>query len=144
MLTKKMLRRKLRLIFMGFAIPALIIGSLTGCAADGVNNGHRTNDQKSETYGHDGYMGYSNSNPNMPNKLTFLNYDSDRKLINQVLQPIEGIKNSRVSFNGEDLNVRIKANPSLTDAEVEALQAKAQQVVQLNMPRYHVKVKASR
>ncbi|MCM3631595.1 hypothetical protein M3194_30320 [Paenibacillus glycanilyticus] len=140
MLTKKMLRRKLRLIFMGFAIPALIIGSLAGCAA----NGHRTNDQKSETYGHDGYMGYSNSNPNLPNKLTFLNYDSDRKLIGQVLQPIEGIKNSRVSFNGEELNVRITANSKLTDAEVGALQAKAQQVVQYNMPRYHVNVKVTR
>ena len=144
MLTKKMLRRKLRLIFMGFAIPAFIIGSLTACAADGVNNGHRTNDQKSETYGHDGYMGYSNSNPNLPNNKTFLTYESDRKLINQVLQPIEGIKDSRVSFNGENLKVHITAAPNLTDAQLEALQTKVQQVLQFNMPRYHVKVKASR
>lgn len=144
MLTKKMLRRKLRLIFMGFAIPALVIGSLAGCSADGVNNGHRTNDGRAETYGHDGYMGYSNSNPNLPNNLTFLNYDSDRKFINQVLQPIEGIKDSRVSFSGRELSVRITANPNLSDAEVEALQAKAQQVVAHNMPRYHVKVRVSR
>ncbi|GLX71330.1 hypothetical protein [Paenibacillus glycanilyticus] len=144
MLTKKMLRRKLRLIFMGFAIAALLIGSLAGCAADGINNGHRTNDGKSETYGHDGYMGYSNSNPNLPNNLTFLNYESDRKLVNQVLQPIDGVKSSRVSFNGEDLNVRIYPTPGLTADQMEALEAKVQQVVAFNMPRYHVKVKVSR
>ncbi|WP_336776781.1 hypothetical protein [Paenibacillus sp. MMO-58] len=144
MLTKKMLRRKLRLIFMGFAIPALVIASLTGCAADGVNNGHRTNDGKVKTYGHDGYMGYSNSNPNLPNNKTFLNYETDRKLINQVLQPIDGIKSSRVAFNGGDLTVHVKAASNLTDAQLEALRAKTEQAVQLNMPRYHVKVKASR
>jgi hypothetical protein len=144
LLTKRMLRRKLRVLFMGFAVPALIVVSLSGCAADGINNGHRSNNQKVETYGHDGYMGYSNSNPNLPNNLTFLNYDSDRKFIGQVLQPIDGIKDSRVSFNGENLNVHITADSKLTNEQIQALEAKAQKAVQFNMPRYHVKVTASR
>jgi hypothetical protein len=89
-------------------------------------------------------MGYSNSNPNLPNRYEYLNYNADGKFIEQVLQPISGIERTNIYFNGTDLHVNLNAENALSDAQVEQLRAKAQSVVQYNMPRYNVHVEAKR
>ncbi|QNK57505.1 hypothetical protein [Paenibacillus sp. PAMC21692] len=113
---------------------ALLLGA--GCS--GAEPG------KEKGYGHDGYMGYSNSNPSLMNRNTTLLYEKDTRMIEQVLKPVAGIRSTRVSFNGSELHVRLTADPEMTDAQLEKLRARAQAIVQTNMPRYEVHVKASR
>lgn len=99
---------------------------------------------EARSYGHDGYMGYSNSNPSLMNRNTTLLYEKDTRMIEQVLEPVAGIRSTRVSFNGSELHVTVKADSDLTDNQLENLRARAQSIVQSNMPRYEVHVKASR
>jgi len=120
------------------AVCAVVLAiTLSGC-------GNSKQENRLRTYGHDGYMGYSNSNPNLPNRYETLNYNADGKFVEQVLGPIAGIESTRIYFNGTDLHVNIKANKKLTDGQIEQLRVKAQSVVQYNMPRYNVHVEAKR
>lgn len=104
----------------------------------------QTNYEHTKTYSHDGYMGYSNSNPNLPGRYMSLNYEADGNMVEQVLGPINGIERTQVYFNGTDMHVNLQVNKNLSDAEVEQLREKAQAVVQNNMPRYHVHVETKR
>lgn len=104
----------------------------------------QTNYEHTKTYSHDGYMGYSNSNPNLPGRYMSLNYEADGNMVEQVLKPINGIERTQVYFNGTDMHVNLQLNKNLSDAEVEQLREKAQAVVQNNMPRYHVHVETKR
>jgi hypothetical protein len=125
-------RRKLiSVAFLCFI--ALIAG---GC---GQNDYEHT-----KTYSHDGYMGYTNSNPNMPGRYMSLNYEADGNMVEQVLGPINGIERTQVYFNGTEMHVNLLVNKNLSDTEVEQLRVKAQSVVQYNMPRYHVHVETKR
>lgn len=108
---------------------ALIAG---GCA--------NTNDDRVKTYGHDGYMGLSNSNPNMPGRHTTINYETDGNMVEQVLRPIAGIRDTQVIFDGTNMHVNLRVNKNLSDAEVQQLLSTAQSVVEFNMPRYDVHV----
>ena len=92
------------------------------------------------SYGHDGYMGYSNSNPNTINRHSTLSYQEDVAFIEQVLAPLGGIRKTRISFNGSRLQVVLKVDRTLSDAEMVRLRAQAQSLVQTNMPRYDVHV----
>lgn len=136
---KKLLDLKKRWGFMRFVVAAVCITALaltfSGCGG---------NKQELRTYGHDGYMGYSNSNPNLPNRHQYLNYNADGNFVEQVLEPIADIQHTQVYFNGNDLHVNIKANKTLSDGQLERLRAKAQSVVQYNMPRYNVHVEVKR
>ncbi|MGM0884476.1 MAG: hypothetical protein ACQEXQ_25985 [Bacillota bacterium] len=104
----------------------------------------QTNYEHTKTYSHDGYMGYSNSNPNLPGRYMSLNYEADGNMVEQVLKPINGIDRTQVYFNGTDMHVNLQMNKNLSDAEVKHLREKAQSVVQNNMPRYHVHVEIKR
>ncbi|MFX3634679.1 MAG: hypothetical protein ACE3L7_17265 [Candidatus Pristimantibacillus sp.] len=139
---KRWVRRKMRVLFLGLACFLVFsMFTLSGC---GRNTDSNYNAKQAKTYGHDGYLGYSNSNPNIPNNHTYLNYKSDGKFVGEVLSRLDGIKHNQLHFNGEHLRVDIKVDPSLTDTEMQELQQKAQKLVQENMPRYEVKVKAIR
>jgi hypothetical protein len=118
-------------------LTAAFVFMVAGC-------GNSKQENRLKTYGHDGYMGYSNSNPNLPNRYQYLNYDADGKMVEQVLEPLTGIERTQIYFNGTALHVNIKVNKSLSDAEAEQLLAKAQSVVQYNMPRYDVHVEAKK
>lgn len=97
-----------------------------------------------KTYGQDGYMGYTNSNPNMPGRHMSLNYESDGNMVEQVLKPMSGIERTQVIFNGTAMHVNLKVNNNLSDTEVDKLRRKAQAVVQYNMPRYVVHVETKK
>jgi hypothetical protein len=125
-----------RLTIMATCVVALAI-TLSGC-------GNSKQENRLKTYGHDGYMGYSNSNPNLPNRYEYLNYNADGNFIEQVLKPIPGIERTNIYFNGTDLHVNLNAKNDLSDGQVEQLRAKAQSVVQYNMPRYNVHVEVKR
>lgn len=124
-----------RIFIMAVCVLVLAI-TLTACGSN--------KQDKMKTYGHDGYMGYSNSNPNLPNRHQYLNYNADGNMIEQVLEPIAGIEHTQIYFNGTDLHVNLDVDSSLSDGQIEQLRAKAQSVVQHNMQRYSVHVEAKR
>jgi hypothetical protein len=119
------------------ALAAALVLTFTGC-------GRSKQENRLKTYGHDGYMGYSNSNPNLPNRYQYLNYNADGNFVEQVLEPLSGIEHTQIYFNGNDLHVNIKVNKSLSDKQAEQLLSEAQSVVQYNMPRYNVHVEAKK
>ncbi|NIK79882.1 hypothetical protein FHS15_005049 [Paenibacillus castaneae] len=101
-------------------------------------------DEHTRTYGHDGYMGYSNSNPNLPGRHMALNYESDGNMVNTVLKPLSGIERTQVYFNGTTMYVTLKVNKNLSAAQVKELRTKAENIVQHNMQRYKVHVKTKK
>src|SRR4030095_5985094 len=113
----------MRLSLSRFAITAVCVVALaitfSGC-------GNSKQENRLKTYGHDGYMGYSNSNPNLPNRYEYLNYDADGNFIEQVLKPIAGIERTNIYFNGTALHVNLNVDDKLSDGQVEQLRAKAQ------------------
>lgn len=136
MIIKRLQRKgrwKLRLALWGFAV--MIMAGVLGCGND-------TTPRNVKTYGHDGYMGASNSNPNLPNRYSYLNIGTDSRMVRQVLEPVQGIRRVRTNINGEDLVVRLTFDPGLSESDRLALEQKAQSIVQYNMPRYHVRVVA--
>lgn len=100
--------------------------------------------QEMKSYGHDGYMGFSNSNPNTVNRHSTLSYQRDVELVRQVLMPLQGIRRTDISFNGNDVHVTVVAQSGLNRKQVKQLQAKAKSIVQENMPMYDVHVKVAR
>ncbi|MCA0758293.1 hypothetical protein KP806_24880 [Paenibacillus sp. N4] len=116
-----------------------LLGCMLAITAVGCGNGENRQNRV-QTYGHDGYMGYSNSNPNLPGRHMSLTYEADGNMVEQVLAPIAGIEDTQVIFNGAAMHVNLRVNENLTDAQVRTLRNKAQAVVQYNMPRYIVHV----
>ncbi|WP_042171116.1 hypothetical protein [Paenibacillus gorillae] len=127
-----------RTVIGAAAIAALAV-CLSGCASN-------PSTRQAKTYGHDGYMGYSNSNPNIPNNFSYLNYKSDGKFAGEVLTQLkgEGVKSNQLYFNGEYLRVLLHVDSRLSDEEADKLRQKAQNLVQYNMPRYKVKTEVAR
>ncbi|MDQ0116369.1 hypothetical protein [Paenibacillus harenae] len=122
---------------------AFVMAAIAAIAVFAGGCGNQTSDHM-KTYGHDGYMGYTNTNPNLPNRFGTLNYNVDGNLIEQVLKPIDGIEQTQVIFNGTTVHVNLNVNNKMSDSEVAKLREKAQSVVQYNMPRYNVHVEARR
>jgi hypothetical protein len=120
----------------------IMLTAVASCAlAAGCGNGQ---EDRVRTYAQDGYMGYTNTNPNLPGRNMALTYETDGDMVGQVLAPLRGIKSKQVLINGSAMNVNIKVDSQLSDAEITKLRRDAQAVVQYNMPRYIVHVDAKR
>lgn len=132
-------RRRKRPVFISAKIIWLTI-TCTGILLLLASGCSRESPAEMRSYGHDGYMGYSNSNPNTINRHSTLSYREDTALVEQVLAPLNGIRKTRITFNGSRLQVVLKVDKALPDAEVVKLRATAQSLVQSNMPRYDVHV----
>lgn len=122
-------RRIWRLLWIGLFGTAIMLG---GCAKEAAD--------KAQTYHNDGYLGYSNSNPNLLNRSGTL-YEKDIQFIGELLKPVKGIRKTEVGFNGDDANVTLRVNRGLSDADRDRIRAEAQSILQSNFPRYDVHVK---
>ncbi|MFF2094200.1 hypothetical protein [Paenibacillus sp. NPDC058174] len=138
-MTHKGYASSMKRTMIGVAAIAALAVCLSGCASN-------PSTRQPKTYGHDGYMGYSNSNPNIPNNFSYLNYKSDGKFAGEVLNKLkgDGVKSHQLYFNGEYLRVLLNVDSRLTNAEVDQLRQKAQNLVQYNMPRYKVTTEVAR
>ncbi|RJX37425.1 hypothetical protein D3P09_24075 [Paenibacillus pinisoli] len=122
-------RRMWKLLWIGL-FGAVVM--LSGCARDAA--------EKARTYHNDGYLGYSNTNPNLLNRSGTL-YEKDIQFIGELLQQVKGIRKTEVGFNGDDANVTLRLESGLSDAERNRIRAEAQNILQANFPRYDVHVK---
>ncbi|MHA7967564.1 hypothetical protein ACX93W_25910 [Paenibacillus sp. CAU 1782] len=100
--------------------------------------------EESRSYGHDGYMGYSNSNPNTINRHSTRSYGEDTALIRQVLEPFQGIKDVKISFSGSRVLVTLTPGEGLTPEARARLTQHALETVKYNMPDYKVNVRMAR
>ncbi|MWC31056.1 hypothetical protein [Paenibacillus sp. MMS18-CY102] len=119
---------------------ALVVTVMMAAAGCGGGSGKYDNKMKVQNYGHDGYMGLTNTNPNLPNSPNSLTIKSDTDFVDEKLRGIKGIRRSRVTIDGSSMHVRIDPDPALSAAERAKLQSDATAVVQHNMPRYDVHV----
>lgn len=119
-------------LWIGAAVLMLLLG---GCAKEAEN--------KAKTYGHDGYLGYTNSNPNLLNRSGTL-FKKDMEQIGQLLKQVNGVEKSEVGFNGDEVHVTLRVNRELSEDQQTRIRAEAQSLLQSNMPRYDVHVKVKR
>lgn len=111
--------------------------SLSACGSKNSTNNYKTN-----SYGNDGYMGLSNSNPHLPNRNgQFLNYTDDGRFAKRQLKKVDGIANATLMFQGPNLYVRIKTKRGFDEAQVRQ---KAISTLRYNMPRYTIHVNTVR
>ncbi|MBW7455260.1 YhcN/YlaJ family sporulation lipoprotein [Paenibacillus sepulcri] len=125
--------RKSTVLAAGLAL-LLVLAALAGCGVkkDGSNN------MNTRSYGHDGYMGLSNSNPHLPNRNgNDLNYGSDGDFAERKLKEIPGVADYNIMIQGPKLKVSVKAAPNVDEAQ---LKEKVLSTLQKNMPRYKVSV----
>ncbi|GGG25025.1 hypothetical protein [Paenibacillus abyssi] len=110
---------------------------LSGCGDDHLR------DTGPKTYGHDGYLGLSNSNPNLPNNIHYYSYTNDFNFMEEKLRQLGGIEDVHFTNQDPHIYVRLVPNRGLSEAQIESLAKEAQEMLQFNMPRYtiHVKIK---
>jgi hypothetical protein len=106
---------------------------LTGCGQSGGQ-------PKAKAYSNDGYMGITDANPNIPTNRSFHTYAVDKSLVLQALQPISGIRSSRIIFRGPNLSVHLDLDPAIDTETAMRIKQTAFEAVSEMMPRYRVKV----
>ncbi|MFC4811961.1 hypothetical protein [Paenibacillus sp. GCM10023250] len=125
-----------RLLLGILALTAAI--SLAGCGGQK----DATNNFNAKSYGHDGYMGLSNSNPHLPNRNgEFSNQDSDGDFAQSKLKQIPGVAKATIIFQAPDMYVTVTPQKGYDSKQVKA---KAISVLRMNMPRYNVHVRMAR
>lgn len=112
--------------------------ALTACGG----NKSSSNNLNSNSYGNDGYLGLSNSNPHLPNRNgQFINYNDDGRFAEKQLAKVKGIAKSTLLFQGPNLYVTIKTKPGYDEAQIRQ---KAISILRYNMPRYTVHINTVR
>ena len=96
--------------------------------------------QKQRTYGYDGYMGISNSNPNLHTSPSYHTYSDDARMIYRALQSVPGAGRAQIRLNGPHAYVTIRVPPSTPAEEKQRIQKEAESAVLMMLPRYQVKV----
>lgn len=131
-------KRRLRMLLSGMLLPGLLSALLlTGCAT-----GDRDT-KEPNYYGNDGYMGLSNTNPNLPRTGSAWSYEEDREFVEKLLRPLNGIERTRVTMTDDAaMNVTLEVDSALSREETSRLVSRAERLLKENFPRYRVSVAA--
>lgn len=104
----------------------------TGCS--------RESEIQKQSYGEDGFKGYSNSNPNLINRHSTLSYQQSIDFIHELLAPITGIKKQELKFAGNKILLKLRVDNQMSEANKIKLQTETQSKLQWNFPEYEVQV----
>lgn len=130
-------RRRLRYLLPGLLLAILLAAA--GCSQTDQNT------SRPDVYGNDGYMGLSNSNPNLPRTGSAWSYRKDEAFAEELLRPLAGIKRIRiVRTAGAGMHVHLVIDAALSREEADRLTEQAGAVLRDNFPRYRVTVGTSR
>ncbi|QYR21568.1 hypothetical protein KZ483_00425 [Paenibacillus sp. sptzw28] len=122
-------------------LAALILLVPLALSACGVTR-DSSNNMNAKSYGQDGYMGISNSNPRIPNRNgSFLNYGLDGEFVERKLKEVGGFEKYNLKFRGPNLYVTLTPAPGVDEVQ---LRETVFTVLSSNMPRYTVHVKTAR
>lgn len=122
--------RSLRLL--AAALLPVMLAAACGTAGGGTT--------KTQSYDNDGYLGISNTNPNLQTGPSYHTYQVDTDMMHSAVIPIAGVRKVRITTNGTNASVRITAPKDATDADLERIRGEALQALQHNVPRYDFKV----
>lgn len=139
---RKLTQTGMKWITVALALGLLLMLSACGNNNDGNNNNNSNNSMKTKSYGNDGYLGRSNSNPHLPNRNgSYLNYGEDGDFAEKKLKEIGGIAKMNITFQGPNIYVTLRPESGVDEAK---LRHKALSVLRSNMPRYIVHVDTSK
>lgn len=129
-------RRKILSILIMFCLSATFIAA---CNTTGTGQS-----QNSKSYGNDGYLGITNANPNLQTSPTYHTYRNDVKVMAATLRTVPGVKDARVTFNGDRAHVKIIVDEGLSPEEARFIENAAYNALLPQVPRYHVKVTSNK
>lgn len=127
----------IRLSFTAAVVISLFVSAimLAGC------NVQRTGEERSRPYPNDGYLGLSQSNPNLQTSPTHYTYAKDVRLVREALNEWPQVRNAIVWIHGGTLHVRLQFDDGLVDEqEIDRLEQEALEKLEYTFPRYEVKV----
>jgi hypothetical protein len=112
----------------------MLVLVLAACGNGGSN-------QKVKTYDHDGYMGLTESFPNLPtNYHSYHTYAVEKDMILDAARRVKGVKGGAVAFGNAVAYVQLDLEEGITPAEAEHIKVLAFKEITYNMPRYPVVV----
>lgn len=109
----------------------IIILLVSGCASN-------WNKTKMQSYSNDGFMGLSNSNPNLVTSPGYHTYSKDYRLMQDTLRRIPGIKKYWMNIEGGQVNVKLTLKDGLTSEQINNIYNQANRELSLMMPRYRI------
>jgi hypothetical protein len=117
----------------------IAIALVLGLAACGNHN--ITGDGQSiKQYDHDGYLGLTNTNPNLPGQYSYHTYQQDVKLIHQAAISVSGVKDTTVTIGNATANVGLILDHTVSSDEANRIREEALRAISYNLPRYKVNV----
>jgi len=118
------------LAWAGLFAAALLVG---GC-------GSEPNQMEGNRYADDGYLGLSNSNPNLRTNPAFHTYNKDRQLMRQALREMDLDKQATIWMAGTNVTVTLHLGP-LPPEEADAIRSDAYALLKGNAPRYDYEIR---
>ncbi len=132
-------KRKFRLIMPMIISTMCICLVMSSCGSD--RNDQQT---KVDDYNEDGYLGLSNSNPNLRTSPTHYTYNEDTKVIRMTLAGIRGVRGSTITLTAPNAYVRVRVSRGLSTQESRRIEEEAIAALSYNLPRYKVFVEIIR
>lgn len=113
----------------------MIMGCLVFLVActDGPTEGTQ---ERINKYEEDGYLGMTNTNPNLQTSPTYHTYAKDQKLVLATLDDFEDLENPRITFNGAKITVHYGLPDKYDAVEAEYLQTELRDKLKYMLPRY--------
>jgi hypothetical protein len=132
-----MIKQRWIIALLAAALFVALFVAITGC-------GRKASPQETKEYDNDGYLGMTNTNPNLHINPTYHNYEVDTNMMRGALNLVQGVQGSRITTNGSRATVTVFV-PEGTSVEEEArIQQQSVQMLQKHVPRYTYVVKIKR
>lgn len=115
------------------AVCVLLLGAalLSGCGGSPEHN-------RVKSYGQDGHLGLTNTNPRLPLTPHSQNYQQDADFAELKVKQVEGVKKVRLAFDGPTLRVYVTPKAGLSAAQREQVRSRVESQLAFNMPRYKI------
>ena len=109
-------------------------------AACGENSGPNGSGSRSNAnaYDNDGYLGITNTNPNLQTGPSYHTYQVDTDMMRQAVGKIAGVRHVRIVTNGANASVELTVDRNAADPE--RIREEALKALQHEVPRYNFKV----
>ncbi|PYI52690.1 hypothetical protein [Paenibacillus flagellatus] len=119
----------------GWPIAAALLPVLLAAACGGGDA-----KPKADAYDNDGYLGMTNTNPNLQTGPSYHTYQVDSDMMRNAVASIAGVRNVRVNTNGTNATVRLTVDRGTSDGDKDRIRQEALQALQHAVPRYDYKV----
>lgn len=115
-------------------LAGMLTASIAGCGRDAAP-------RQMKSYDNDGYLGMTNTNPNLHMNPTYHNYTVDTNMMRGALNGIRGVTANRIMTNGSRATVTLTVPPGTSDEEVMRIRSEAEQALNHAVPRYTYRLK---